>query len=106
MRKAAENGHTDACRQLAFHMYQDRAYAREVGHVEEAAGVAVSVGVAEGHDVPLDVLNDVVHWVWETGERNFASWFSENRRIAQDGAAYCRVDGCQVLGRGLHSFTF
>ena len=39
----------------------DLPYAREVGHVEEAAGVATSAGVMEGHDVPPDVLTGVVH---------------------------------------------
>jgi len=59
MRKAAENGHTDACFRLSIRMYGDEPYAREVGHVEEAAGVATSTGVMEGHDVPPDVLIDV-----------------------------------------------
>jgi len=59
-RKAAENGHAGACLTLAGRMYADLPYAREVGHVGEAAGVAASVGVVEGHDVPPDVLTSVV----------------------------------------------
>jgi len=59
-RKAAENGHTVSCLTLATRMYGDRPYAREVGHVEEAAGVATSAGVMEGHDVPSDVLTSVL----------------------------------------------
>jgi hypothetical protein len=57
MRKAAENGHTYACLTLTAHMYGDRPYAREVGHVGEAAGVAPSAGIMEGHDVPTDVFD-------------------------------------------------
>ena len=42
LRKAAENGLTDACMRLAQSMYEDMPYAREVGHVGEASGVATS----------------------------------------------------------------
>ena len=59
-RKAAENGHADACLYLAQAMYQDRtAYARTVGLVGEAAGVATSTGVMEGHPVLPDDLTSV-----------------------------------------------
>jgi len=60
LRKAAGNGLADACLHLAGRMYLDYPYAREVGHVGEAAGVATSTGVTEGHDVPPDVLTSVV----------------------------------------------
>ena len=66
LRKAAENGHAVACVKLATHMYGDQPYAREVGHVGEAAGV-LSTGVMEGHDVPLDVLTGVLHWLRKGG---------------------------------------
>ena len=36
--------------------------AREVGHVEEAAGAAASAGAMEGHDVPPAALASVLHW--------------------------------------------
>jgi len=62
-RKAAEIGEANACLQLARNMYVDLPYAREIGHVGEAAGVAMSVGLIEGHDVPPDVLISVVHWL-------------------------------------------
>ena len=63
-RKAAENGQHESCLTLATYMYMDLPYAREVGHVGEAAGVATpSGGVVEGHDVPPDVLTHVVHWL-------------------------------------------
>ena len=60
MRKAAESGLADACWKLAARMYGDHPYAREVGHVGEAAGSAPPTGVTEGHDVPPDVLTSVV----------------------------------------------
>ena len=66
-RKAAENGDADACLRLAAQMYLDLPYAREAGHVEEAAGVAMSVGVMEGHDVHPDVLTGVLHWLRKGG---------------------------------------
>jgi len=56
MRKAAEAGHITACWSFAARMYGDQPYAREVGHVGEAAGVTTSAGFMEGHDVPPDVL--------------------------------------------------
>jgi len=48
-------------------MYGGQPYVREVGHVGEAAGVATSAGVTEGHDVPLDVPTVVVHWLRHGG---------------------------------------
>ena len=42
---------------------EDRPYAREVGHVGEGAGDALSAELMEGHDVPRVVLADVVHWL-------------------------------------------
>jgi len=52
MRKAAENGYAHACLQLACRMYGDQPYAREVGRVLEAAGVATSDGEAAGVAMP------------------------------------------------------
>ena len=49
-------GLVESCLRLAGHMYIDTPYAREVGHVGEAAGIATPAGVMEGHDVPPDVL--------------------------------------------------
>jgi TPR repeat protein len=57
MRKAAENGDANACSCLAEWMYHDDPYAREIGHVSEAAGVAASAGGVEGH----------VHWYRKGG---------------------------------------
>jgi len=48
-RKAAELGHTNACLLFAARMYGDQPYARQVGHVVEAAGVAALAGVMEGN---------------------------------------------------------
>jgi len=96
-RKAAENGHADACLQLALRMYGDRPYAREVGHVGEAAGVTLPVGVMEGHDVPQDVLTGVVHWL-RKGGHNPIDELDELRSEALEGAPYCRNEGCEVVG--------
>jgi len=96
-RKAAENGDTHACMCLAQFMYGDRPYAREVGHVEEAARVATSDGVMEGHDVPPEVLVDVVHWL-RKGGHNLSAALNICRRIALEGSNYCHNDGCQVVG--------
>jgi len=97
MRKAAETGHADACLVLAGRMYGDQPYAREVGHAEEAAGVAASVGVVEGHDVPPDVLTGVVHWL-RKGGHNSVDALNGFRREALEGDQYCHNDGCQVKG--------
>jgi hypothetical protein len=51
VRKAAENGLADCCLALAAYMYRNQPYAREVGHVVEAAGDASSAATMEGHDV-------------------------------------------------------
>jgi len=97
-RKAAENGNTDACEYLAAIVYGDEPYAREVGHVGEAAGVAAPAGVTEGHDVPQDVLTSVVHWL-RKGGHNPVDKLDGFRRMALDGANYCRNEGCQVKGQ-------
>jgi len=67
MCKAAENGQANACTQLAQHMYLGLPYAREIGHVGEAAGVATSAGLIEGHDIPQDVLPSLVYWLPKGG---------------------------------------
>jgi len=97
-RKAAENGDADACVQLAARMYGDQPYAREVGDVEEAAGVATSAGVMDGHDVPSDVLTGVVHWL-RNGGHNIVNELDVFRRQSLVGAKYCRNEGCEVVGQ-------
>ena len=97
MRKAAENGVTDVCLHLAQNMYLGIPYAREVGLVAEAAGAATSAGVTEGHVVPPDVLTSVVHWS-RKGGHNPVPVLDALRRRALEGAAYCRNDGCGVVG--------
>ena len=95
-RKAAENGYIRACAELAQRMYGDLPYAREVGHVGEAAGVATSAGLMEGHDVPPDVLTGVVHWL-RKGEHNPVV-MNVFRKMALEGAQHCVNDGCEVVG--------
>jgi TPR repeat protein len=97
-RKAAEDGHTDSCLNIAARMYSDQPYAREVGHVGRADGVATSAGVMEGHDVPPAVLTGVVHWL-RKGGHDPVHKLDEYRRLALEGAKYCRNDGCQVVGQ-------
>jgi TPR repeat protein len=96
-RNAAEKGHALACLKLAQHMYHDLPYAREAGHVVEAAGVDASAGVTEGHDVPPDVLNGVVHWL-HNGGHNVESELGMCLRRALVGAKYCHNEGCEVGG--------
>jgi len=97
LRKAAENVHADGCYQLAASMYDDQPYAREVGHVVEAAGVATSAGNMEGHDVPPDVLTGVEHWL-RKGGHDPVDMFDKLRRDALEGTNFCRNKGCQILG--------
>jgi hypothetical protein len=96
MRKAAENGRADSCLFLAQCVYGDEPYAREVGHVGEAAGAAASAGVMEGHDVPADVLTSVVHWL-RKGEHQFEK-LDRFRRMALEGGKHCFNDRCEVVG--------
>jgi len=97
LRKAAENGHTEACLELAELIYEDGPCAREVGHVVEAAGVAMSAEVTEGHDVPTDVLTIVAHWMRKGGHDPIEQ-FDVFRRTALEGAKYCYNAGCDVVG--------
>ena len=85
-------------RVFASRPLQDQPYAREVGHVGQAAGVASSAGVMEGHDVPSGVLTGVVHWLRKGGHDIVAKldWL---RRVALEGSKYCRNDGCEVVGQ-------
>jgi len=102
MRSAAENGRADACFHLAAHMYGDQPYAREVGHVGEAAGVATSAGVMEGHDIPPDVLTGVLHWLRKgciDGQHNPLDLLNGFRMQSLEGNAYCLNDGCEVVGQ-------
>ena len=99
MRIAAETGNLRACKHLAKYMYQDRHYAREVGHVEGAAVLALPAGVMEGHnDVPEEVLTDVAHWSRMAGRDpiELLVWL---RKVAREGHTYCQNDGCEVMGQ-------
>jgi hypothetical protein len=96
-RTAAETGHAGACDQLAGRMYGDEPYAREVGHVEEAAGVATPAGFMEGHDVPPGILISVVHWLRKGGHHPVDE-LDVLYREALEGGMYCVNDGCQVKG--------
>jgi hypothetical protein len=98
IRKAAENGRAESCRLLAARMYFDLPYAREVGHVGEAAGAARSAGVMEGHDVRPDVLASVVHWLRKGGHQPVDE-LDKFRREALEGGHYCRNEGCEVVGQ-------
>jgi len=93
-RKAADLGDAGSCYLLALQMYADKPYAREVGHVGEAAGDATSAEFTEGHDVPPDVLVDVVHWLRKWG----GDIVDGMRRQALEGDTYCRNEGCKVVG--------
>jgi hypothetical protein len=97
MRKAAENGHAVACLTLSGHMYLDFPYARKVGRVGEAAGIAAPVWVMDGHDVPPDVLTSVVHWL-RKGGHSPVDVLEQFRREAREGGNYCVNDGCEVVG--------
>jgi len=101
MRKVAENGHIMACITLANHMYLDAPYAREVGYMGEAGRVATPAGVAEGHDVPPDVLTGVLHWLQKgcaTGQHTLPDELDCIRRGALEGTNYCWNEGCEVVG--------
>jgi hypothetical protein len=98
MRKAAENGQANAGWKLAAGMYGDEPYAREVGHVGEAAGVATSAGTTEGHNVPPDVLTGVLHWLHKA-EHNPIAELNAFRRGALKGGTYCWNEGCEVVGQ-------
>jgi len=97
MRKAAENGDAVSCMLLAMFMYEDRPYAREVGHVGEAPGIAMSAGVTEGHDVPPDVLSGVVHWL-RKGGNDQVEYLAGLRAEALEGGQHCVNGGCEVVG--------
>jgi len=97
LRKAADLGNADACTAVARDMYSDSPHAREVGHVEEAAGAATSAGVMEGHDVPSDVLTGVVHWL-RKGGHDPVDKLDMCRRVALEGSKYCYNAGCEVVG--------
>jgi hypothetical protein len=94
LRKAAENGDTVACMQLAGRMYGDEPYAREVGHVEDAT----AVGVMEGHDIPPGILTSVVHWL-RKGGHNPVDKLDMLHREALEGGEFCVNEGCQVVGQ-------
>ena len=99
MRKAADCGIAESCLQLASFMYADNPYAREAGHVVEAARVAALAGVMEGHDVPPNVLTSVLHWVRKGRHvMDPAESLDTLRRIALEGARHCFNENCEVVG--------
>jgi len=79
-------------------MYMGLPYAREAGHVGDAARVAMPVGVMEGHDVPPDVLTGVVHWL-RKGGHNAVNELGVCRREALEGGKFCFNEGCEVVAQ-------
>ena len=63
----------------------------------EAAGVATSAGITEGHDVPRDVLIGVLHWL-RKGGLDAVELLDRIRRQSLEGDKYCRNEGCEVVG--------
>ena len=68
----------------------------------EPAEVAISTEDMEGHDVPPDVLTDVVHWLRKgcvdtqcTPSAELARYL----RLARHGGTYCYNEGCEVMGQ-------
>jgi hypothetical protein len=105
-RKAAENGRADACLHLAGHMYGDQPYAREVGHVSDAAGITTSAGAMWGHDVPTDVMTGVLHWLRQGGHDADDNYQRITSYDCAGGSVLPqqRVRGCGTSG-GLHSLS-
>jgi len=82
-------------------MYLDMPNAREAGHVGEAAGVATSAGIMEGHDVPPDVLTGVVYWLQKgcmTGQLTPLDFLDKYRISALEGNRFCSNGMCDVVG--------
>jgi hypothetical protein len=79
-------------------MYFVRPYAREVGHVGVAAGVAALAVVMEGHDVPPDVLTSVVYWL-RHGGHDLVHKLGAYRTLALEGGKFCYNEGCEVVGQ-------
>jgi hypothetical protein len=79
-------------------MYADAPNAREAGHVGKAAGVAMSAGITEGHDVPPDVMTSVLHWL-QKGGYNTLDTLDIYRRGTVEGGRFCNNDGCEVVGQ-------
>ena len=104
-RKAAELGQASSCLNLAARMYGDQPYAREIGHVgEAAAGVATSAGLMQGHDIPSRVMTSVVHWLQKGGHdgQNLVDRLEEMRRETLEIGAYTRPLLSSSLRRFCH----
>jgi len=95
LRSAAENGNRAACRNLGKLVYADLNNARQLGHVEQAAGLTAPA--AEGHDVSMDVLNDAAYW-FQRGGHDVSLTLADCRKTAVEGSRGCGNDGCVVLG--------
>ena len=68
-----------------------------MGILGKSVGVATLAGVAEGHDVPPDVLTGTIHWLWKGGS-DLMDKLDVYRRTALEGAKFCRNEGCEVVG--------
>ena len=59
----------------------------------------MSAGVAEGHDVPPDVLAGVIYWLRKGGHNYMDSFkYIVYRTKALDGGKFCFNPGCEVVG--------
>ena len=67
--------------------------------MEEAPGVATSAGVWKGHDVPPDVLTDVVFWLQKacyTGQGNASIELEACRTRALEGPSIAATMGAKL----------
>jgi len=97
-RQAADSGDANACYNMACGMYEDIPYARDIGHVGEAASIATLAEVVEGHDIPPDVLTSIIYWL-RKGGHDLSVNLSGLRNTARNGAQRCVNDGCEVVGQ-------
>jgi hypothetical protein len=88
-------------RRYTLGIYYDRPYAREVGHVEEAAAtedVVASDEFMEGQDVTPEILADVVYWLRKGAGLDPLAELNRCRNTTLKGAKYCNNEWCEVVG--------
>ena len=106
LRRAAENGNSMACYTMGTHVYANVNRARIVGYVEQESWYLADdqrLRVAmHGHDVPRQVLWNVVYW-FQKGGWDPADGLHACLKTAVEGVALCSNNGCTLQG-GMKSF--
>ena len=82
-----------------YHEVGPEAGAQAWAEVETEAGAEAAAHASGGHDIPQEVLENVVYWLQKGGSNScLVDELDFFRKRVQEGAKHCYNEGCEVVG--------